>query len=191
VTDPVPLDKLLGTFINSTPIAVIDTLVSYRFSSDHDDAQSFLRKVIDDFVEDVTAPPPVWSMTRTKECEICEREVPLTYHHLIPRSVHDLVLKQGWHVKEMLGSVAWLCRSVMILCLFEFGSLNAFDLGRVILRYTMWRRMRSWQGNILRWIGCLREKTLCGGGIMLQNSGLVLDEGDSPCFEAGEMTNIT
>ena len=42
--------------------------------------------------------------------EICEREVPLTYHHLIPREVHDKVLKKKWHPEAMLNSVAWLCR---------------------------------------------------------------------------------
>jgi hypothetical protein len=87
-----------------------DTLVSYRLVSDEDDAIRFLRNVIVDFVEQATAPPPVWSSTRTKECEICEREVPLTYHHLIPRAVHEKVLKKGWHAESMINSVAWLCR---------------------------------------------------------------------------------
>jgi len=87
-----------------------DTLLSYRLVSDEEDATRFLRNVIVDFVEQATAPPPVWSSTRTKECEICEREVPLTYHHLIPRSMHEKVLKKGWHSESMINSVAWLCR---------------------------------------------------------------------------------
>jgi hypothetical protein len=37
--------------------------------------------------------------------------VPLTYHHLIPKSVHEKVRKRGWHADEVLGSVAWLCRA--------------------------------------------------------------------------------
>ena len=56
----------------------------------------------------------MWSKTRTTECEICEREVPLTYHHLIPREVHDKVRKKKWHPEAMLNSVAWLCRWVPI-----------------------------------------------------------------------------
>jgi hypothetical protein len=119
------LDEQLDTFLDSTHTAVIDTLISYGFSSDREDAIKFLRKAINDFIEDATAPPPMWSATRTKECEICEREVPVTYHHLIPRSVHDKVLKKGWHPKGVLGSVAWLCR-----CVPHFGWLVAYiDLG--------------------------------------------------------------
>ena len=87
-----------------------DTLVSYCIVPDDDDALKFLRKVILEYVEHTTAPPPVWSSTRTTECEICERHVPLTYHHLIPRSTHEKVLKKGWHSAAMLNSVAWLCR---------------------------------------------------------------------------------
>ncbi len=54
----------------------------------------------------------MWFKTRTTECEICEREVPLTYHHLIPREVHDKARKKKWHPEAMLNSVAWLCRFV-------------------------------------------------------------------------------
>ncbi|KXN84097.1 hypothetical protein AN958_00455 [Leucoagaricus sp. SymC.cos] len=56
------------------------------------------------------AVPPVWSSTRTNACEICDGEIPLTYHHLIPKSTHEKVLKRGWHDVSMLNSVAWLCR---------------------------------------------------------------------------------
>ncbi|KAF9441530.1 hypothetical protein P691DRAFT_683602 [Macrolepiota fuliginosa MF-IS2] len=87
-----------------------DTLVSYGVVEDVDDAVKLLRKVVEAYRAEACAPPPVWSSTRTKECEICEREVPLTYHHLIPKSVHEKVVKKGWHDESMLGSVAWLCR---------------------------------------------------------------------------------
>ncbi|TFK37872.1 hypothetical protein BDQ12DRAFT_631970 [Crucibulum laeve] len=90
--------------------AFIDTLISYGLASDTDDAIKFLRRSLEGYVEDACSPPPVWKATRVKECEICDREVPLTYHHLIPRSTHTKVLKKGWHKEAMLGSVAWLCR---------------------------------------------------------------------------------
>jgi len=119
------IDEQLDTFLDSTHTAVIDTLISYGFSTDHEDAIRFLRKAIDDYMEDATAPPPAWSATRTKECEICGREVPLTYHHLIPRSVHNKVLKKGWHPKTMLGSVAWLCRFVFVdCCVYQLLTLD-------------------------------------------------------------------
>lgn len=87
-----------------------DTLVSYGLVEDDEGAIKFLRKVVEQYRAEACAPPPVWSSTRATECEICEREVPLTYHHLIPRSTHDKVLKRGWHDESMLNSVAWLCR---------------------------------------------------------------------------------
>ncbi|KAF5378182.1 hypothetical protein D9615_007554 [Tricholomella constricta] len=100
--DSIPLD--------STSVSFTETLISYGFASDTDEAVKFLRKALADYLEDACAAPPVWSWTRTTECEICEREVPLTYHHLIPRSTHAKVLKKKWHPESMLNSVAWLCR---------------------------------------------------------------------------------
>jgi len=88
-------------------------------------APSLLEDVLTEYASEARAPdmstadsdlPPNgvpkggWKSTRADECEICEREVHLTYHHLIPRAVHDKVLKRGWHSEEQLNSVAWLCR---------------------------------------------------------------------------------
>ncbi|KAI0736595.1 hypothetical protein C8Q72DRAFT_800633 [Fomitopsis betulina] len=86
--------------LETIPTAFVDTLVSCGIADDADDVMAFLRKVLGDYMEDVTAPPPVWSKTRTSECEICEREVP----------VHTKALKKKWHTEGMLNSVAWLCR---------------------------------------------------------------------------------
>ena len=108
-SDPssIPLDAI------PIPTSFFDTLTSYSLFGDADDCTRFLRKVLSDYLTEATAPPPVWKQTRTKECEICERSwVRLTYHHLIPRSVHAKVLKKKWHPESMLNSVAWLCRWV-------------------------------------------------------------------------------
>lgn len=96
--------------LDSTSTSFDDTLISYGFAADTDDAHKFLRKALADYIEQACAPPPVWKSTRATECEICERTGPLTYHHLIPRSTHTKVLKKGWHPEYMLNSVAWLCR---------------------------------------------------------------------------------
>ncbi|KAI0357266.1 hypothetical protein OH77DRAFT_1399697 [Trametes cingulata] len=98
--------------LENVPTAFADTLISCGLVEDEESAAASLRKTLRDYVADACAPPPVWSKTRTKECEICEREVPLTYHHLIPREVHDKILKKKWHPESMLNSVAWLCRHV-------------------------------------------------------------------------------
>ncbi|TEB24580.1 hypothetical protein FA13DRAFT_1669312 [Coprinellus micaceus] len=97
-----PLDSLSPSFT--------ETLTSYGQVPDEEGATRLLRKVAVRYLEQATAPPPVWNSTRTKECEICEREVPLTYHHLIPRSTHAKVLKRGWHPESVINKVAWLCR---------------------------------------------------------------------------------
>lgn len=102
-----------GLSLDNVPTILSDTLVSCGFTQDADDATPFLRKVLKSYVSETCAPPPMWSKTRTTECEICEREVPLTYHHLIPREVHDKVRKKKWHPEAMLNSVAWLCRCVL------------------------------------------------------------------------------
>ena len=106
-SDPfsIPLDAI------PIPTSFFDTLTSYSLFGDADDCVRFLRKVLSDYLVEATAPPPTWKQTRTEECEICERGwARLTYHHLIPRSVHAKVLKKKWHPESMLNSVAWLCR---------------------------------------------------------------------------------
>jgi hypothetical protein len=104
-------------FLEALSPSFIESLLTYSLipvaDADADAAEVFTRKVLEDYIPDVTAPPPIWKSTRTAECEMCDREVPLTYHHLIPRSTHAKVLKKGWHHESMLNSVAWLCRYVM------------------------------------------------------------------------------
>lgn len=81
-------------------------------SSDATDQYHFFTPVLNSYVSSITAAPPIWSTTRTTECELCQRSwIPLTYHHLIPKSTHERVLKRRWHSEEMLNSVAWLCRA--------------------------------------------------------------------------------
>ncbi len=101
--------------LNSIPPTAIDSLESYALlppSSDTHDAHNLLTPVFTAYCAAATLPPPIWTTTRTSECELCERDwVPLTYHHLIPKSTHGRVRKRGWHGEEVLNSVAWLCRA--------------------------------------------------------------------------------
>ncbi|KAF9806362.1 hypothetical protein IEO21_08696 [Rhodonia placenta] len=92
------------------PLSFVDTLVACRIADDENAVEALLRRVLVDYAAEACAPPPVWSRTRAEACEICERDVPLTYHHLIPRAVHAKVRKRAWHPEVMLNSVAWLCR---------------------------------------------------------------------------------
>lgn len=97
------------------PPSAADSLGTYGLlQPDYDlnDLRHFITPVLESYITSVTAPPPIWSATRTDFCELCEREwIPTTYHHLIPRSMHAKVIKRGWHPEEKLNSVAWLCRA--------------------------------------------------------------------------------
>ncbi|EJD52758.1 hypothetical protein AURDEDRAFT_55402 [Auricularia subglabra TFB-10046 SS5] len=99
--------------LHDAPVAFSDSLVAYGVVPDAEDALRLLRAAVDAFVEQASSPPAIGKQTRAgvDGCEVCTRDMPLTYHHLIPRSVHSKVLKRGWHPAERLNAVAWLCRS--------------------------------------------------------------------------------
>ncbi|KAF8423881.1 hypothetical protein EV426DRAFT_533718 [Tirmania nivea] len=126
-TLPLPLRQLTYTGKDSTttpetltalypvqtlPHTFSDSLISYGIIGDEDDAGKIALVAIEEYVEEAGKPPPIWKETKkdVEECEICERRVALTYHHLIPKSTHAKVIKRRWHPEYMLNSVAWLCR---------------------------------------------------------------------------------
>lgn len=44
-------------------------------------------------------------------CELCSRALPLTFHHLIPREVHDRRwFRERYALAEMRSRGAWICR---------------------------------------------------------------------------------
>ncbi|RAH45463.1 HNH endonuclease, partial [Aspergillus brunneoviolaceus CBS 621.78] len=114
-TDPQTLASTLCT--TTLPATVHDTLTTYAILADQPEENeealtTFFTPILTEYLAAVTRPPPVWATTRTDSCEICGRDwIPLSYHHLIPRSVHAKVTKKGWHLEWMLNSVAWLCRA--------------------------------------------------------------------------------
>lgn len=102
------------------PLSVRDTLRTYSLispdptldCSPHLPAtvEAFLSPVLTSYLSPLTTPPPASASTRTEACEICGRDwINLSYHHLIPRFVHDKAVKRGWHKEEDLQNVAWLC----------------------------------------------------------------------------------
>ena len=94
------------------PASVTDSFETYALLPSSFDFHNLLVSVLADYVAAVAAPPPVWATTRTSACEICDRDwIPLTYHHLIPKQVHEKALKRKWHEEWRLNSVAWLCRA--------------------------------------------------------------------------------
>jgi hypothetical protein len=93
--------------------SVAESLLTYGITDESKQGiEEFLAPVLTAFMASISTPPPAPASTKqnVKECEICGRDwVRLTYHHLIPRFVHAKVVKRGWHRKEDLQNVAWLC----------------------------------------------------------------------------------
>lgn len=154
-TYPIPLPySLLESLTSTLPTSVSDTLTTYGILSSATDIPELLSPLLTDYISAVTAPPPIWSTTRTEACEICERSwIPLSYHHLIPRSVHDKVRKRGWNEEWQLNSVAWLCRAchgfVHRMASNEELAREWFTVERIMNRedVTVWA---GWVGRI-RW----------------------------------------
>lgn len=109
--DPISM-TIIENLCSIIPVSVTDSLETYGILPSQSDLQGFLTPVLQEYVNTVAAPPPVWSSTRASACEICERSwVPLTYHHLVPKQIHAKALKRKWHPQWRLNSVAWLCRA--------------------------------------------------------------------------------
>ncbi|KAL6714030.1 hypothetical protein ACLMJK_008524 [Lecanora helva] len=120
---PLP-PSTLTSLLSHIPPTVTDTLTTYTLLP----PTTFLTPLLTTYTTTTTTPPPSLSSLpsfpyknpshvqtpRPTSCEICLRpstHVPLTYHHLIPRSTHAKCLKRGWHQEWELDAVAWLCRA--------------------------------------------------------------------------------
>ncbi|KAG5944388.1 hypothetical protein E4U53_006889 [Claviceps sorghi] len=146
------------------PLSIPETLSTYHLISADPSMDSplpattedFLLPVIASYVETLTRPPPASWTTRTDACEICERDwIPLSYHHLIPRFVHEKAVKRGWHRREDLQNVAWLCGAChRFVHQFRTHEELARDYYTVhlLLADEEVRRFAAWVGR-LRWKG--------------------------------------
>ena len=168
-TYSLPLSATTSTnLLSHIPPTAILTLESTSLlpqSSDPTDHASLLIPIYTSYISAATAPPPLWSTTRPSACELCGRDwIPLTYHHLIPKSTHDKVRKRGWHSEEMLGSVAWLCRACHS---FVHGLRGNEELARGFYTVELIREggvegdpeVRGKVEGWVRWVGGVRWKS--------------------------------
>lgn len=140
---------------NLLPHSIEDSLVSYRMiHPPSSDILTFFAPVMNNYISAVTMRPPNPATTRARACEMCERDwITLTYHHLIPRSVHSKVLKRGWHPEHSLSNVAWICRACHS---FVHRMASNEELARqyftveLILKRDDVQRFAAWVGGI-RW----------------------------------------
>ncbi|KAL2210898.1 hypothetical protein CC79DRAFT_1366274 [Sarocladium strictum] len=144
------------------PIEITDSLMTYSLISPDptldsplpSSTEAFLIPILTPYIDTLTTPPPASYATRPDACEICGRDwIPLSYHHLIPRFVHDKAVKRGWHKKEDLQNVAWLCGACHR---FVHSWRNHEELAReyytveLLLEEEEVRRFAAWAGK-LRW----------------------------------------
>lgn len=146
----------LETITALLPPTVADTLTAYGYiTPPASDTTTFLNPILSAYITTATAAPPPPSSTRTSECELCLRDwIPLTYHHLIPRSTHARVLKRGWHPESDLQNVAWLCRACHS---FVHRTIGNEELAREWYTVELLAErddVRKWVG----WVGGVRWK---------------------------------
>lgn len=149
----------LEVILERLPSNAVDSLVAFGVDVSH--VQRFLEPSLSQYITDAVAVPPEHdpsnSKARPEGCEICERsQLPLTYHHLIPRSMHDRAVKRGWHEEWELAKVAWLCRachSFVHRCATNeelAKSLHSVDLlleREDIQRWANYARRLRWKGR--------------------------------------------
>ncbi|EGP83510.1 uncharacterized protein MYCGRDRAFT_88121 [Zymoseptoria tritici IPO323] len=143
---------------DAMPPSIADSLTTYTLLSSPSHLPTFLAPPIQSYISTTTSPPPTYTpsllTSRPSSCEICSRDhLPLTYHHLIPRSVADKAVKRGWCEEWERGKVAWLCRAchsfVHGLCSNEELARSWGDVEALMGREDV-RRWAGWVGRV-RW----------------------------------------
>jgi 5-methylcytosine-specific restriction endonuclease McrA len=143
------------------PPSIPETLRTYNLIAEDSpplpaSTLAFLVPVLAAYIGAQTAPPPASRVTRASECELCGRSwIPLSYHHLIPRFVHEKAVRRGWHRREDLQNVAWLCgachRFVHHFRGHEDLARHYYTVDRLLAEDEV-RRFAAWVGR-LRWKG--------------------------------------
>lgn len=119
-------------------------------------AADIIAPALSAYLASVTTAPPAPRSTRddVDGCEICGRDnINLSYHHLIPRFVHNKVIKRGWHRPDELQNVAWLCgachRRVHQFANHEDLARHYYTVERLMAEPEM-QRYAAWASR-LRW----------------------------------------
>ncbi|KAF2157375.1 hypothetical protein K461DRAFT_218935 [Myriangium duriaei CBS 260.36] len=152
-----PLDsETYDAVYSNIPPSVLDSFSSYAVLPPTVDPSRALEPVFNAYVDAATAAPPEHDHTvRAVECELCDRtQLPLTYHHLIPRQMHAKAVKRGWAKEWELQKVAWLCRACHS---FIHRFVSNEELAREL--NTMERLLEKEEvRNWARWVGRIRWK---------------------------------
>lgn len=83
------------------------------------------------------------------QCELCERKIGLTFHHLIPRKVHSRARFKKHYTRVELNQGVWLCRDCHravhrfhdeLALAQQFNSLEKLKACEIIERHLAWQR---------------------------------------------------
>lgn len=109
-------------YLESHPLhALVCSTLHEVLGFDEASARDSASLVVEEMLEGLSAPTASVAEVQSKRhekgtlgsCELCTRRMPLTAHHLIPKSEHDRLLKQvpaPFSLNEMRTRFAWLCR---------------------------------------------------------------------------------
>lgn len=90
-------------------------------------------------------------------CELCDRELRLTRHHLIPRETHDRVSKTKGTPKEVLNRTALLCRMchnavhrffTNIELAYDYNTIDLLLGDERVYKYAKWASTLKGRGNL-------------------------------------------
>ncbi len=146
----------IASILDPLPPTITDSLTTYSILARNQTTNEFLTPILATYLAVLLTPPlkPSEQRLLVTECEICQRSwVPLTFHHLIPRGVHEKVLKRGWHTEDQLNNVAWLCRAchsfVHRVASLEELAKEWYTVEKLLEREDV-RRFGEWVGKV-RW----------------------------------------
>lgn len=157
--------------LHSLVLSTLQEMLSFS----EEEATSAAPTVVEETLQALSHPSAV-DDTETKEqrqrrgilgeCELCERIMPMTEHHLIPRSEHDKMLRRGhFTLKEMRQRLAMLCRP----CHSAIHSMIGLD--ELATRYNTMEALLEHEGVVKwgRYAAGLKERSIGYEGLRLKN----------------------
>lgn len=84
-------------------------------------------------------------------CQLCERRVHLSFHHLIPRKMHRRTRFQKQYDREALNSGIWVCRKC------HNGIHRLYDEMTLAMQFTSLETLRQ-DADLQRHIGWVRKQ---------------------------------
>jgi len=89
------------------------------------------------------------SRNKPTECQLCQRKIGLTFHHLIPRKVHSRARFKKAYTRAELNRGIWICRDCHkavhrfydeLTLAKGFSSLEALLASEQLQKHIEWQR---------------------------------------------------